>query len=141
MHHIEKNPPYLEWELLPWEPTPYNGVFVSIIAQEPDPNNPNVPKYTQMAVRVDSGSNIPLHIHNRDKNWQETITFPQGGTFTLRKSGLTEDVSTADLTTLTIAAREIFGLVNRGTKPLYFYSKMKPGFTGYGEIETIDVTR
>lgn len=135
------NFPQADFEQISWEPTPYKGVFVSITDQEQDPNNLNVPKYTLMAIRVNSGSNIPLHRHNRDTDWQETITFPQGGTFTLRKSGLTEEVSTTNQTTLTIAAQEIFGLENLDTEPLYFYSKMEPGFTGYEEIEEVGIAR
>lgn len=120
-----------------WEPSPYIGVYVSLLVSEPDPTTPDVPKRTVQAIRVDAQSKIPDHKHNREPNWQETLTFPQGGTFTIRKSGLAETISNTDQITIKIAAQEVFALENLGTEPLYFYSKMEPGFTGYQEIEEV----
>lgn len=129
--------PSVDWEETPWEATPYNGVFVWRIKEEPDPDNPNVPKFTVMAVKVEPGKSIPLHRHNRKPGWEENLTFPQGGEFEIQRGGGLETISTATLFAITIRPLEVFGLKNNSQKVLYFLSNMKPGFTGYQEIEEV----
>lgn len=128
---------HVYWEKIPWEKTPYDGVFVYSIKEEPDPGNPSIPKFTVMAVKVEPGKSIPLHRHNREPGWRETLTFPQGGEFEIKREGDLETISGNKPVTLTIRPREIFGLKNNSPEALCFQSNMKPGFTGYQEIEEI----
>lgn len=134
----ETNLPQTDFEQIPWEPSPYKGVYVSLLVSEPGPASADAPKRTVHAIRVEPQSKIPNHKHNREPNWQETLTFPQGGIFIFRKSELTKNVSTTHQITIKIAAQEVFGLENLGMKPLHFYSKMEPGFTGYQEIKEVN---
>lgn len=131
------NPQLSDWEKLAWQETPYPGVFISLIAQEADPQNPRIPKYTVMAVRVDPGCHIPLHRHNREPGWQETLTLPGGGGLEITSGETSQVILTDEPVTLSIETGEVFGLKNNGLGELYFYSRMQPGFTGYGEIEEI----
>lgn len=136
----EKKPAsfYIEWEKIAWEKTPYKGVFLCKIEEKQDPNNPNIPLYTVLALKIDSGAEIPLHRHNRELSWKETIILPNGGWFETKNDQETKQVKTENPFTIIIKAGEVFGLKNiKPSKPLYFYSIMEPGFTGYKEIEEI----
>jgi hypothetical protein len=128
----------LDWEKIAWGKTPYKGVFLSMIEEKQDPNNPNIPLYTVMALKIESGAEIPLHRHNRELGWTETITLPDGGWFETKNNQKSKEIKIKKPFTIVIKAGEIFGLKNMNPlQPLYFYSTMKPGFTGYGEIEEI----
>lgn len=134
--NLESSQP--DWEKLPWQETPYPGVFISLLREEPSPKNPKVPLLTLMAVRVDSGCSIPLHRHNRELSWGEELTFPPGSNFEIYRIRSFKRISNATSLTFTITAGEAFGLKNNGQRPLFFSSEMKPGFTGYEEIEEIN---
>lgn len=134
---LEKNLPELDWKKIKWEKTPYKGVFVYLIEAVADPNNSTVPKSTLMAVRVDPTSVMPLHRHRREKGWKETLTFPTGGNFDIKSMGSIKRISGREKVVFSLAAFEAFGLKNNSSKPLFFYSKMIPGFTGYQELEEI----
>lgn len=128
-----------EWENIPWEPTPYEGVFTRKIKEKPDPSNPNIPLLTVMAVKMEPKAKIPLHRHNRGEGWTETIVLPTGGWIEIHNgNGFEQQMRIKGLFLKTVKAGEIFGLKNMDPfKPLYFFSTMKPGFTGYKEIEEI----
>lgn len=122
-----------------WEQTPYEGVSISLIDEEPDPNNPKIPRYTLMAIRIEPGSTIPLHRHKREPDWTEIITFPRGGNFEIYRIGASEIVLNDNPMVLRISAYEAFGLTNKNLlERLFFYSRMQPGFTGYEEIEEVN---
>lgn len=137
MSQEKPNPSIPDWEKLIWQEAPYPGVYVSLVHEEPDPENPRVPLSTLMAVRVDQGCSIPLHRHNREPSWREVLTFPESSYFEIyRIDGLEQVLNTAPLT-LAIETGEAFGLKNLNLRPLFFSSEMKPGFSGYEEIEEI----
>lgn len=128
----------IDWQQTDWQQTPSVGVFISLIHKEPDSEDPHIPKYTVMAVRVDPQTSIPLHRHIREHNWIETLTFPQGGNFEIHRTGGLETFSGTNPITIKIGAGEAFGLKNNNSKEaLYFVSRMEPGFTGYEEIEEV----
>lgn len=134
----KQNLPLLDWKKIAWEQTPYGGVFLSKIEEKQDPNNPNIPLYTVMALKIESGAEIPLHRHNRELGWTETITLPNGGWFETKSDQKGRKIKTENPFTIVIQAGEFFGLKNiHPSKPLYFFSTMKPGFTGYAEIEEV----
>lgn len=128
----------LDWEKIVWEQTPYRGVFIYKVEEEQDPSNPNIPLYTVMALEIESGAEIPLHRHNRELGWTETITLPDGGWFETKSDQKGRKIKTKNPFTIVVEPVEFFGLKNiHPSKPLYFYSKMVPGFTGYEEIEEV----
>ena len=128
----------LDWEKLAWEKTPYENVFISKIKEKQDPNSPNIPLYTVMALKIESGAQIPLHRHNRELDWTETITLPNGGWLETKSDHKSKKIKTENPFTIVIKTDEIFGLKNMDPlQPLYFFSTMKPGFMGYAEIEEI----
>lgn len=126
-----------KWEKLAWQEAPYPGVFISLLDEKSNPENPKVPLSTLMAVRVDPDCSIPLHRHNRELSWREVLTFPASSYFEIYRIGGLEQVSNTTSLTLTIGAGEAFGLKNLNLRPLFFSSEMKPGFSGYEEIEEI----
>lgn len=127
-----------EWENIPWEATPYKGVFLHKVEEEPDPSNPNTPLLTVMALKVEPQAIIPLHRHKRNIDWTETICLPNGGFIETENGQESKQIKTENSFTVVIQAGEIFGLKNLDSlKPLYFFSRMQPGFTGYREIEGI----
>ncbi len=137
---LQENPNFapLDWEKLAWEQTPYQGVFLHKVEEELDPDNSAVPKYTIMALKLNSLANIPPHRHNRESGWTETIVLPHGGQFDILDSNGSKKILTRLLFSVVIHVGEVFGI--RNTKisgPLYFYSIMRPGFTGYQEIEEV----
>lgn len=128
----------LDWEKLAWEKTPYEKVFISKIEEKQDPNNPNMPLYTVFALKIESEAQIPLHRHNRELGWTETITLPNGGWFETKSGPKSNKIKTKKPFTIVIKTGEIFGIKNMDpVQPLYFFSTMKPGFTGYAEIEQV----
>lgn len=129
--------PTVEWEKIVWKKTPYKGVFIHELKRELNPDNPKIPKYTVMALKMEPKAEIPLHRHNRELGWTETITLPNDGRFETQGIEEGKIIVSADSKIIVIHPGEIFGLKNIDSKPLYFYSKMKPGFTGYGEIEEV----
>lgn len=127
-----------DWEKIVWEQTPYSGVFICKTEEKQNPNNSTMPLYTLMALKIESEAKIPLHKHNREQGWIETITFPNGGKFEIENNQELKKIETKDPFIIIIKAGEIFGLKNIDPlQPLYFLSKMEPGFTGYAEIEEI----
>ncbi len=79
-----------------------------------------------------------MHRHNREAGWTETITLPNGGSVRIKDSRGIKTIKAEKLLIVSTGAGEAFGLTNIDQqKPLYFFSKMKPGFTGYGEIEEV----
>lgn len=127
-----------DWEKIPWGETPYKDVFIHKIEEKQNPNNPTMPLYTVMALKIESGAEIPLHKHNREQDWTETIIFPNGGEFEIKSDQKFRKIRTKDLFAIVIKAGEIFGLKNADLlQPLHFLSRMEPGFTGYAEIEEI----
>lgn len=131
MFSPERDPNSVDLQQLPWEETPYPGVSIARIAEQ-------LPLYTLMAVKVDPGSSIPLHRHNREPGWMETITFPKGGNFVIQRDDNLQAVSENAPVSLELGPGDAFGLTNNNLlAPLYFYSRMQPGFTGYAEIEEI----
>lgn len=137
MSKEELNLPLPDWEKIVWEPTPYEGVFISKIEEESDPNNPNIPLFTVMALKIEPEGSIPLHRHKREPEWREIITFPKGGNFEIKGINGSMAISGNQELAITISANQAFGLRNRDSKPLLFHSTMKPGFTGYEEIEEV----
>lgn len=129
---------HIDWEQIVWEKTPYRGVFLHKVEEELNPTDPKIPKYTVMALRVDPTFSIPLHRHKREPEWTETLTFPKGGNFEIKGANGSTKISGNHEFTTVVSANQAFGLRNTDTKPLFFYSTMKPGFTGYGEIEEIE---
>lgn len=128
----------LDWEKILWEQTPYRGVFIYKAEEQQDPSDPNIPLFTIMALKMKPQSTIPLHRHNRKTGWVETITFPNGGWFETRFDQEGKKVKTKEPFTIIIQAGETFGIKNMDLfQPLYFFSRMEPGFTGYAEIEEI----
>lgn len=127
----------LDWEKIAWEPTPYRGVFIFRLDEESDSDNPKIPKYTIMALKVDPNCSIPLHKHNREPGWTETLTFPKGGNFEIKGTNGSTEISGNHEFTIVVSANQAFGLRNENPKPLFFFSRMEPGFTGYAEIEEV----
>lgn len=129
---------HIDWEQIVWEKTPYEGVFIFRLDEQPDPRNSTIPKYTIMALKVDPTFSIPLHRHKREPKWRETLTFPKGGNFEIKGADGSTKISGNPEFTIVVFANQAFGLTNRGSEPLFFYSRMQPGFTGYQEIEEIN---
>ena len=127
----------LDWEKLPWEQTPYQGVFIHKVEEKLDPLNPGIPLSTVMALKLNPNAIIPLHRHNREAGWTETITLPNGGDIETKGLNGITNISTVNQHTIVIGPKEVFGLTNKSNKPLYFFSRMEPRFTGYQEIEEI----
>lgn len=124
-----------DWEKLAWDKSPYDeGVFVCKIKEEYYPKS-KMPKYTIMALKINPGCLIDRHIHLRESNWQETIILPEGANFEILDEKGSEEVLAKHQFSKTVRAREVFGIRNLGATPLYFYSRMKPGFSGYSEIK------
>lgn len=126
-----------DWEKLDWQKTPYSGVFLYLLDEKPNPENPAIPLSSSFALKVDPASSIPRHIHKREPEWRENLTFPGGGNFEISRVDGPEIILNVPLT-LTIKPNEAFGLKNHSSRPLFFTSVMKPGFTGYEEIEEIE---
>ncbi|HKZ45547.1 MAG TPA: hypothetical protein VJ343_02470 [archaeon] len=120
-----------------WEATPYKGVFVSPIHKEDDPSNPEVPKMTIHAVRVDPGCEIPLHCHSREDNWTELIVFSPGSY--LEIYGFDNQIyQEKDKPVCSVVnAGEAYGIRNLSGMPLMLISIMEPGFSGYEEIKNL----
>lgn len=132
------NPPPLDWEHVPWEETPYKGVFIYKVVEESNPSDPNIPLFTIMALKLQPQAIILPHRHNRETGWTETITLPTGGWFETKNGQKSKEIKTKESLAIVIKAGDIFGLKNMDPlQPLYFFSTMKPGFTGYAEIEEI----
>ena len=129
-----------DWEKLPWETTPYKGVSLFKLDEKLDPANPDVPLFSVFALKVQPGFLIPRHIHKRGPNWREEINFQEVGDFEILREDCSEKVS-SELLIITIKPYEVFGVNNYGLRRLFFTSRMVPGFTGYQEIEEVDVTR
>lgn len=129
-----------DWKRLDWQETPYPGVFLFRLDEEPDPANPNVPLSSMFAMKVNPNSSIPRHIHKRGPEWREKIVFGEPGNFEILRENGQERILNG-LLVIVIKPYEVFGLNNHGAKPLYFTSSMKPGFTGYEEIEEVDIAR
>ncbi|OGH12923.1 MAG: hypothetical protein A2776_02420 [Candidatus Levybacteria bacterium RIFCSPHIGHO2_01_FULL_40_10] len=124
------------WEALPWKTTPYEGVSISLLNERLDLQNPDVPLRSLYAVRLNPAAILRRHIHKREPNWREEITFQEMGDFEILRADGSEKVSN-ELLVITIKPYEVFGLNNYGLRPLFFTSRMVPGFTGYQEIEEI----
>lgn len=137
MSQEKLNSASLDWEKIAWEKTPYEGVCIFTVDEENDPNNPKVPKYTVMALKVDPNYSIPLHKHNRESGWRETLTFPKGGNFEIKGVDSSKKIASIKKFIVKVLPNQAFGLKNNDSKPLFFYSRMQPGFTGYKEIEEI----
>lgn len=139
MKETRPAPPAVEWKEIVWQQTPYEGVFISKIVEKQDPSNPNTPLLTIMALKMEPRAIIPLHRHNREAGWTEKITLPNGGWIEIKSDQEPKQIKTESLLTIVIRAGEIFGLKNMDSRQsLYFLSTMRPGFTGYGEIEEIE---
>lgn len=131
-------PPLFDWEKIIWEQTPYSGVFLHKTEEKLDPSNPSIPLHTIMALKIEPKAKIPLHKHKREPGWTETIVLSNGGKFEIRSDQELKKIKTTDSFTIVIKSGEVFGIRNMDPlKPLYFFSTMKPGFTGYGEIEEV----
>lgn len=138
MPQEKPNPPLPDWEKVAWQQTPYRGVFIHEVEEVQNPNNPSIPLYTVMALKIKSGAEIPLHRHNRELSWTEVITLPNGGWLETKRDRKGRKIKTKNPFTIVIKSGEFFGLKNiHPSKPLYFYSRMEPGFTGYEEIEEV----
>jgi hypothetical protein len=126
-----------DWERFDWQETPYPGVFLFKLSEGFDPENPNIPIFSSFALKVNPGSRIPRHFHKREPNWREQINFQGAGDFEILRADGSEKASDK-LLVITIKSYEVFGVKNRGLSPLFFTSTMKPGFTGYQEIEEVN---
>lgn len=126
-----------DWEAFPWETTPYEGVFISLLEERPDPQNPDIPLHSLYAVRLNPASILQRHIHKREPEWREYINSYEPGDFEILRADGSEKVS-SELLVITIKPYEVFGLENHGFQPLFFTSRMVPGFTGYQEIEEVE---
>lgn len=136
---LEENLPKLDWKKIKWEKTPYKRVFIHTVEEKQDPTNPSMPLFTVMVLKIESRAEIPLHRHNRESGWTETIILPNGGWFETKSDQKGRRIKTKNPFTITIKAGEIFGIKNMDPlHPLYFFSTMRPGFTGYAEIEEIE---
>lgn len=132
------HPQHIEWEKILWEQTPYRGVFIHKIEEELNSSNPNIPLFTVMALKLKPRAVIPLHRHNRELGWTETITLPGGSRVEIKDSRGSREINSQRSFAITIEAGEIFGLKNMSLlQSLYFVSRMEPGFTGYEEIEEV----
>ena len=114
-----------DWERLPWQESPYSGVFTCIIFEEPGLNDP-VPIQTVMGLKVKSESSIPLHRHKRDSSWKETFIFEGTGLNFLIHGSLGE-MEVMQPLSFTIDAQTVFGLTNLSSQTLHFTSHMRPG--------------
>ena len=126
-----------DWEKLPWETTPYEGVFLFKLEEELDPANPNIPLFSVFALKVNPNYQIPRHIHEREPGWREYISSEEVGDFEILHANGSEKVS-GELLVRTIKPYEPFGFKNDGLRPYHFTSRMVPGFTGYQEIHEVD---
>jgi hypothetical protein len=126
-----------EWETMIWEKSPLDeGVFVSKFKEESSPNS-KTPEYTIMAIKINPECTIKKHMHDREPDWTETIDLPKGGNFEISNKDGAEIILTENQYLKTVGAHEIFGIKNLSSQPLYFYSVMLPGFTGYDEIKEV----
>lgn len=125
-----------DWEKIDWRQTPYMGVFLFKLNEITDPINPDVPLFSVFALKVEPGYSIPRHIHKRETGWREQIVFSKPGDFEILRENDSQKVL-GKLSVITIKPYEVFGLENHGLQPLFFTSYMKPGFTGYEEIEEV----
>lgn len=125
-----------DWEKRDWEKTPYDGVYIYTLNEKPDPQNPEIPLYSFYALKVNPGASIPRHIHEREPEWRETISLEEPGDFEILRAEDSQRVLGERLA-LTNRPYEVFGIINRDSRPLFFTSRMIPGFTGYQEIEEV----
>lgn len=131
-------PQHIEGKKIAWEQTPYKGVFIHKVEEKLDSSNPNIPLFTVMELKLKPRAVIPLHRHNRELGWAETITLPGGRRVEIKDSRGSREINSQKPFDITVKAGEIFGIKNMSLlQPLYFVSRMEPGFTGYGEIEEI----
>ena len=135
MTHETVGPP--DWEALFWEETPYPGVFVFKLDEKINLENPDMPLFSVFALKVNPNSQIPRHIHKREPGWREQIASDEPGNFEILRENGSERILNEFLV-LTIKPYEVFGIKNHGLRPLFFTSRMVPGFTGYEEIEEIN---
>src|SRR3989338_2171604 len=124
-------PKQVDFSQMEWQATPYPGVFVSCLEEE---GSGEIPDFTSHAVRLDVGSKIGPHYHEREPGWMELILFPDGGDFEFRIDGQVSEYSTQMPVYRKIRPREVYGIRNRNRFPLYFFSFMKPGFSGFQDI-------
>ena len=120
----------IDFESMPWEDTPYSRVYVSCLKEGKH--------FSVHAVRLDAGGEIRLHYHEREDEWTEMFFFPRGGQFEFRRRDAPKEYSGPTLVCESIAPREVYGIRNTDSSPLYFLSMMKPGFTGFGEIVPVE---
>ena len=126
----------IDFESIEWQPTPSPGVYVYCI-REKRRQGEEMPRFTAHAVRVDPGHEIGLHYHNREEGWVERLVFPNGGNFEFRRGDNINHYSDPTKTHERIKPYEIYAIKNRADVPLYLFSIMKPGFTGFGEIISV----
>lgn len=123
----------IKFEEIDWQGTPHPGVFVSCL-EEGERDYLSVPRFTSHAVRIDPGHEIGPHYHERGPNWTELLLFPRGGEFTFYRDRRPIEYSGNSPVYERIRPGEIYSIVNRDASPLYFFSNMHPGFTGFREI-------
>ena len=126
-----------DWEELDWKETPYPGVFLFKLAEEINPENPDMPFFSVFALKVNPNSQIPRHLHKREPEWREQINFQEPGDFEILRANNSQRILN-ELLTITIEPYEVFGIKNHGLRPLFLTSRMIPGFTGYDEIEEVN---
>lgn len=124
------------WEALPWEQTPYSGVSICLLSEGVKLQDSDIPSHSLYAVRLDPASTLRRHIHKREPNWREEVTLPEDGDFIILRADESMRALGKQLV-VTIRPYEVFGIENYGMRPLFFTSKMTPGFTGYQEIEEV----
>ena len=126
----------IDFENIEWKITPYEGVYVSCLDREENPNNSKISKSTTHAVKVEANHEIGLHYHEREKDWTEFIIFPQGGNIEISNKGNPRSFSGPKPVYLRVNSGETYGIRNMDNEmPLFLISIMKPGFTDYKEIK------
>ena len=125
------SPGQIGFEDIEWQSTPHDGVFVSLLEEV---KGSPAPEATAHAVRLDPNCEIGLHYHQREENWTELLLFPNGGDFEFQRGDQLTKYSTLYLVYERMNPREVYGMRNKSHLPLYFFSIMKPGFTGFQEI-------
>jgi hypothetical protein len=134
-HYSEPTEPKKIWEGIDWQPSPYNGVFISMVQEVADPDNPSVPHKSVIAVKVEPGATLPIHWHKRGSEWLEKIDVNKGESTIL---GFSEEELSGPITIYNDYL-EMFGIRNESpTKPLYMLSTMIPGYTGSEENKKMD---